>query len=57
MVKLQYCSQDSADDLSSIPIDFGSQLKVDSAFYPSKDGKSSTQLGGGGQSVASIMKL
>ena len=32
----------------SIP---GSQLKVDSAFYPYKVGKMSTQLAGGGSNV------
>ena len=34
-----------------------SQLKVDSAFYPSKVGKMSTQLAGGGQCVACIINL
>ena len=39
----------------SIP---GSQLKVDSAFYPSEVSKMSTQLaGGGGQCVACIINL
>ena len=38
----------------SIP---GSQLKVDSAFYPSEASKMSNQLAGGGQCVTCLINL
>ena len=36
---------------------WSSNPKVDSAFHPSKVGKMSTQLAGGGQCVACIIKI
>ena len=44
MVKLQYYSQDSAHNLSSILMGSGRGLKADSAFHPSKVSKMNTQL-------------
>ena len=52
----QYCSEDSTHDMSSIQ-GLGSQLEVDSTFHPSKIGKLSTQIAGGGQCVAWTIKL
>ena len=48
VVKLQYCSPNSAHNLASIP---GSQLKVYLVSHPSKVGKLSTQLAGEGGHV------
>ena len=45
VVELQYCSEESAHNQSLI-LGLGSQLEVDSAFYPSKVGKLSNQLTG-----------
>ena len=56
VVKLQYCSQDSAHNMSLTPAGSGSWFKVDSAFHPSKVSKLSTQLTVGVY-LASVIKL
>ena len=58
VVQLQYCSQASAHNLSSIPTDSGSWLKLDSTFRLVDVGKMSTQLAWGWwQSVVFIIML
>lgn len=47
VVKLKYCSQASAPDLSLIPKDSGSWHVADSAFHSSEAGKMCTLLAAG----------
>ena len=46
VVKLQYCNQACAHNLSLILMGSGSQLRVDLVFHPSNVSKMSTQFAG-----------